>query len=136
MVITATHIFAFDALIANDDRRSDNPNLLVRGDDIFVIDHEAAFAFLYLVGRRETAWDLRRRPFRQHVFYYQLRKESTNLRLFMQRLAQLGDAELENMISQLPNEWLHADLGRISAHLQHVRDHAEEFERQVQEALA
>jgi hypothetical protein len=56
MLPSAIHIFAFDALISNDDRRMDNQNLLVRGDDIFVIDHEAAFAFLYLVASAERAW--------------------------------------------------------------------------------
>jgi hypothetical protein len=42
----ALQIFAFEALIANDDRRYNNPNVLVRGDKIFAIDHEAAFGFL------------------------------------------------------------------------------------------
>lgn len=47
MVDSAAQIFAFDALIENDDRSRDNPNLLARGDDLFAIDHESAFAFLY-----------------------------------------------------------------------------------------
>lgn len=80
MMIPAAHVFAFDALIANDDRRRDNPNVLVRGDEIFVIDHEAAFAFLYLVTTQGAAWDLRRRPFREHVFTTSFEKyQSTSL---------------------------------------------------------
>src|SRR5437016_2137936 len=98
MTMAASDIFAFDALIANDDRRYNNPNVLVRGDDIFVIDHEAAFAFLYLVSVGEPPWELRQRAsLRDHVFYYPLRKQATATDVggFMARLAQLGDAELE-----------------------------------------
>jgi hypothetical protein len=136
MLIPATQVFAFDALIANDDRRRNNPNVLVRGDEIFVIDHEAAFSFLYVVGQRGTAWDLRRRPFRDHVFYYQLRRQLIDVSLFMQRLAKLGDSLLESIARQVPDDWRHEDLGRISDHLRNLRDHTSEFERQVLECLA
>jgi len=99
MHVAATHIFAFDALIANDDRRYNNPNVLVRGDEIFVIDHEAAFAFLYLVSLGEAPWELRRRnSLREHVFYHPLRKQEAlapDVSSFIARLAQLGHAELE-----------------------------------------
>jgi hypothetical protein len=39
----ALAIFFFDALIQNDDRRPDNPNLLVKGSEFRIIDHELAF---------------------------------------------------------------------------------------------
>ena len=42
----ATDVFTFDALIHNPDRRRDNPNILWKGDQIALIDHESAFAFL------------------------------------------------------------------------------------------
>jgi hypothetical protein len=91
----AVHIFAFDALIANDGRCTDNPNVLVRGDELFVIDHEAAFSFLYLIAGKNPTWEVRRRrPLRQHVFFYQLRKQQIDLSLFTARLAALGDDEL------------------------------------------
>jgi len=137
MFLTATHIFAFDALIDNDDRRRANSNVLVRGDDIFVIDHESAFAFLYLVHTRVAPWEVRQRTsLREHVFFYQLRKQPIDLTMFTARLAGLGDVELDQMIQQMPTEWRHEDLGRVSAHLMAVRDHAAEFERQVLEILA
>jgi len=46
-----------------------------------------------------------------------------------------GDIVMESIIRQVPDEWRHDDLGRISAHLQCVRDHAAEFVRQILEAL-
>ena len=138
MFLAACQIFAFDALIENDDRRQDNQNILVRGDDIFVIDHEAAFSFLYAVGaRRLEPWAVASRSsLRRHLFYYQLRKRPVDLRNFTARLADLGDSELEQIVREVPSEWRHSELGRISSHLQCVRDHAGEFQRQVLEALA
>ncbi len=140
MNTAAAHIFAFDALIANDDRRYNNPNVLVRGDDIFVIDHEAAFAFLYLVSLGDAPWQLQRRAsLRDHVFYHPLRRQTAiapDVRAFIGRLAQLGDAELEDIIQQVPGEWAHNELGRISDHLQRVRNHAAEFHLEVLGALS
>lgn len=108
MVSSAARIFAFDAFISNDDRRYNNPNVLVRD----------------------------RRSLTDHVFYLQLRKHPIELRAFTARLAELGSAKLEEIINQLPEEWRHDRLGQISAHLQGVRDHAFEFERQLLERLA
>ena len=136
MLPAAADIFAFDALIANYDRRRRNPNILIRGDHLFVIDHEAAFGFLYPGGSREQAWDLHQRPLRDHVFYYQLRKRPIDFSTFIRRLAALGDDVLETIIRQVPIEWRHDDMGRICAHLQTIRDHAADFARQVLEALA
>lgn len=137
MVSSATNIFAFDALISNDDRRYNNPNVLVHGDDIFVIDHEAAFSFLYLVPTARQSWAVRdRRSLTDHVFYIQLRQRPIELGGFTARLAELGSDKLEEIISRLPEEWRHLRLGQISTHLQSVRDHSFEFERQLLERLA
>jgi hypothetical protein len=43
MTDTAAAVFAFDAIIQNPDRRTDNPNCLVRGENIRIFDHELAF---------------------------------------------------------------------------------------------
>lgn len=137
MMMAAAHIFAFDCLISNDDRRRNNPNVLVRGDNLFVIDHEAAFSFLYLVSGGKKPWEVRHlNSLRDHVFFYQLRKQQLELGLFTARLASLSDAKLEAIIREVPGQWYHPDLGRISGHLQAIRGRAGEFERQIMEALA
>ncbi len=43
MVDVAANVLAFDAIIQNFDRRTDNPNCLVRGENIRIFDHELAF---------------------------------------------------------------------------------------------
>lgn len=137
MRLAAAEIFAFDALISNDDRRYNNANVLVRGDQIYAIDHEAAFSFLYLLSSNERPWEVRnRRSLCDHVFYHGLRKQPVNLSLFTARLSQLGERELSKIISKVPASWRYDGVDRISAHLKSVRDHAAEFERQLLERLA
>ncbi len=41
--LVASGILLFDAIIQNRDRHTGNPNCLVRGDDLAIIDHELAF---------------------------------------------------------------------------------------------
>jgi hypothetical protein len=47
---TVTDIYVFDTLIENSDRGIRNPNLLKKGDDLAIMDHEEAFSN----GRRST----------------------------------------------------------------------------------
>ena len=46
----AAEVFAFDALIANADRRIDNPNCLFVGANLAIIDHELAFITEGVIG--------------------------------------------------------------------------------------
>jgi hypothetical protein len=132
----AAKIFAFDALISNDDRRIANPNLLVRGDEMFVIDHEAAFSFLYVLGGRTPQLDLqRRRSLRDHVFFYQLRKKALHFDSFVARLADLSNDRIERILREVPEEWKHSDMGTISTHLQFFRENCAGFDRQLLEVL-
>lgn len=136
MLGKAARIFAFDALISNDDRRVDNPNLLVSGDDMFVIDHEAAFSFLYLIGGRTPKLDLRqRRSLTDHVFFYQLRKKAIDLGSFTARLADLSNDQIERIFSEVPAEWKHNNMQAISTHLQFFRENCLAFGRQLLEVL-
>lgn len=57
MVQTAAAIFLFDAVSDNPDRRDGNPNCLIRGDDLRIIDHELCFSPVVLLGWRPP-WQL------------------------------------------------------------------------------
>ncbi len=52
----AAEIFAFDAIVQNPDRRRDNPNLLWKGDDLYLYDHELAFSFVAGVVGWQPPW--------------------------------------------------------------------------------
>ena len=49
-------IMVFDALVQQTDREPDNPNLLWRGREIAVIDHEKCFGYLSLAGETPMPW--------------------------------------------------------------------------------
>ena len=137
MLQGAARIFAFDALIDNQDRRYANPNLLARGDDIFVFDHEDAFRFLRLTGSRDKPWDLnKRRALDDHVFYLPLKRREIDLTDFSLALVGLSETVFGEVASTIPPQWSNDNLSRISAHLQAMRDHAGEFAEQVRRRLA
>jgi hypothetical protein len=137
MRIAALTIFAFDALIQNDDRRRDNPNLFSRGDDFILFDHELAFGFLYAIGHDATPWRIENhKNLDQHVFYHALRKRAVDVNRFTARLASLDDALLERLVAEIPSEWWSDNLGRVSAHLKAMRENANAFAEQILRRLA
>jgi hypothetical protein len=52
----ALEIFAFDALIQNPDRRIDKPNVLWKGDELYIIDHEMGFSFIFDILPLKEPW--------------------------------------------------------------------------------
>jgi len=133
----ATEVFAFDALIQNPDRRFDNPNLLWRDEEIFVIDHDSAFSFLYALGDRRFPWNLENALFlEQHVFYRALKGKPTDLERFGGALEAMADDKIERIARAVPTEWRNAKLTSIVSHLKSMRDHAKQFTEQVKRRLA
>ena len=49
-------ILVFDALVQHTDRAPDNPNLLWRGHELAVLDHEKCFGYLGLAGEESRPW--------------------------------------------------------------------------------
>ncbi len=133
----AVNIFAFDALIQNPDRRFNNQNLLVRGNDIFVYDHELAFSFLEAILPSGTPWKLMEQPYlSEHVFYRQLKKKPFDLSGFALALSGLLGRRLDSILAEAPAEWNNEVLGRIGQHLRLVNGHAEEFVEEIRRSLA
>ncbi len=122
MLRTAVSIFAFDALIENPDRKfSPNPNLFIRGDTIFVFDHEVAFSFIEDIFPSTTPWKLDRGNYlSDHVFFKQLKGKDIDLSTFTNRLELLSDTEISKIMAEVPNEWNNSNLSRIRGHLSAV----------------
>ncbi len=57
MVQVAAAVFTFDAIIQNADRRSGNPNCLVRGEQLRIIDHELTFMHRLILGWKPP-WEI------------------------------------------------------------------------------
>jgi hypothetical protein len=108
----AAAIFAFDTLIQNPDRRSENPNLWARSDRLGVYDHEQAFSFLFLpiIGGAPRPWNigdqaLQFRFLDAHIFYAALRGGTVDVDSFEERLGNLSDERLAEYVLTVPAAW-------------------------------
>lgn len=140
MLSACTEVFMFDAMIQNPDRRVENPNLLTRGDSVFIFDHEMAFSFLRILPmfRSVESWKMegQRPSLERHVFYRALKGKAIDCEGFLERLQRLSDGVIQQAIAEIPQEWKNDDVPRIEQHLCSIRDHAEEFAEEARRFLA
>ena len=128
----ALAIVAFDAFIANHDRRPDNPNLLVKDQAWLMIDHEAAFSFgmkwfpkcePWKTGNLAGIFDISQAG--GHVFGKDLTKRN-DLSFDEVEAAWTGlsDGRLAQYEASLPEEWASARPSLLAAteHIRRVRD--------------
>lgn len=140
-VATAAEIFAFDALIANDDRRVTNPNCLFNGSSIAIFDHEMAFFMHGIIGWQPPwirgALDSLRSPGR-HVFTEQLRGRNLDFDRLAGAWLSIKDWRLEEYSEALPDAWRSADsdADRAIGHVGMVRDNIEQALDEVRRVLA
>lgn len=108
MVPIALGVFCLDAFIVNDDRRDTNPNLLVRGREMRIIDHESSFVHKMLLG-----WQP---PWRMgglaalttpghHIFYAGLKGRAFDLSPIEQAWTGISDARLLEYRNSVPHQW-------------------------------
>jgi hypothetical protein len=134
---SAAEIFSFDALIQNPDRRFGNPNLLTRGDKIFVFDHELGFSFLLDILPPREPWRLDgQRYLEQHVFYRQLKAKPIDITGFTGCLQALAGRAVDGILADVPPEWNNGNLPKIEGHLRMVGARAEEFAEEIRRRLA
>jgi hypothetical protein len=92
----AADIFAFDLIIQNPDRRKDKPNLLRKGDELFIIDHEMAFSFLYALTPDEYPWLGKGMNYvKEHIFYSGLKGRALSWDRLQGALEAIDDSRLE-----------------------------------------
>jgi hypothetical protein len=104
----AASILLFDAIIQNPDRRVENPNCLVRGNDLRIIDHELAFAHRLILFWR-APWTLGgmsdlATPGR-HIFVSELKAATIDFAPVRSRWVALSDARLQEYEGAIPPEW-------------------------------
>ncbi len=131
----ATEIFAFDALTQNVDRRIQRPNVLYKGDEIIVIDHESSFSFLYAL-TNEAPYQISSLQFLSgHIFYPSLKGTALRLDRFAGALEALSDEVLEGMANDMPEAWRTDNLIRILNHIKEVRNNVDIFVEEVRRCL-
>jgi hypothetical protein len=140
MLGAAAGIFVFDAITQNADRRVDNPNCLVRGNEIRIFDHEMTFTHGLVIGWRPP-WlpgglkDLEKPEF--HIFREQLRRRALNFEPIRAAWTALSDARLAAYGAAVPPQWAAANLavGDALALIRDARDNIDGCLTEVQRIL-
>lgn len=130
-------IFAFDGFIANVDRKPSNPNCLIRGEQLALIDHEAAmFVRAFIPPHRPwVVGGLQWLSFEDgHVFYKPLKGKPIDLSRLQNGWAGISDARLTEFQQALPVEW-RPDSENVGAALNLIRDIRANMVPSIQEVM-
>jgi len=132
----AAEIFAFDAMIQNPDRRADKPNILWKGDELFIIDHEMSLMFVYDILPTPSPWQISNLRFiKGHLFYNALKGQTVNLDRFAGALELLADNTIETMLTNVPEEWRSDNIAKIKTHISEIAQHSNNFVDEVRRTL-
>jgi hypothetical protein len=132
----ALEIFAFDALIQNPDRRIDKPNILWKKDELYILDHELGFSFIFNVLPSGQPWQISNLEFIQkHLFYLPLKAQPVDLDRFIGAMEGLKDEKLDSIIQNIPNAWHNIHASKIRNHLSEVSRHINEFVDEIRRVL-
>jgi hypothetical protein len=127
---TALGIFVFGAIIQNPDRRSSNPNCLIRGDAIRIFDHELAFNHGMILGWIPP-WQLGGlQHFLQpgfHIFRDKLHLENLDFDPVKESWERIVDSHLAQYAATVPAEWADAKLA-VETALALIRDARDRIE--------
>lgn len=136
-------IYVFDTLLQNWDRSIDNPNLLKKGDQIAILDHEESFdSALTLAGSRRLPWQLRGidnyyAGTAQHILWTKLRPQSkVDFGRALDDWKGLPVGVFQRYVAEIPSEWDVAAAQRIADYLGLACQNIDPFIEQLQNALA
>jgi hypothetical protein len=100
-------VLAFDAYVLNDDRKESNPNLIVRGDSVVLIDHSLGFPHIASPAAADP-WNewLPDESVREHCTYPQLRETDPRFEAFVSFLNdELTDDDCRAVLDLVPDAW-------------------------------
>lgn len=141
MLAQAAEIFAFDALIQNADRRPDNPNMQVKGEQFAIYDHELAFIWEGILfwkppwqpGGLDNAAQSDR-----HVFFAAIKSQSVDFSRLVGAWEAVSDARLAEYRAALPAEWESASgtIDKVLGFVSDLRDNIQPAMIEIQRALS
>ena len=138
---TAVEIFAFDALIVNDDRRPANPNCLFNGSSLAIYDHETAFFTEGILGW-QPPWEVGSlescKQAGRHLFSEQLCGKAVNFDRFAGAWLAVTNERLIAYRAALPDAWNAAkqDAEHALMYIGQVRDNIEAALQEVRRVLS
>ncbi|MDQ8200682.1 hypothetical protein QEH56_21120 [Pelagicoccus enzymogenes] len=111
----ASSIFAFDGLIQNPDRRDSNPNLVTKGSDYLLFDHDSAFSHFHDIFVTLPPWEEDSVEFlKEHVLRNGLRSQlyrsgkkvnMLDLDELVEKFRRLDRQTLDSFSTAIPSEW-------------------------------
>lgn len=133
---TAAQVFAFDSIVQNYDRKSDNPNLLWDRTKILMIDHEGALnPVLNNPAPSFGALELDR--FYDHVFYAAVSPGDAEYAGFAEALGRLSSARIDRLLGEIPVPWqIKEGLAKVREHLLWVVEHRDQVCGLIRERLS
>lgn len=141
-IATAAEIFAFDALIGNDDRRPVNPNCLFSGSVLAIYDHEMAFPSTEGIIGRQPPWKIGSLGYikqtRDHLFFEQLCGKAVNFDRLAGAWLTITDERLAAYRAALPDAWNSAEQHTDQAlrDIGQIRDNIEAALQEVRRVLS
>ena len=87
-------VFPFDIFISNVARRTEKPNLLTDGNNIFIFNHQNAFDFLNDGYKNKTPWEFLPQDkdwIKSHVFFPYLKNKFPDFSILINKLERLDD---------------------------------------------
>jgi HipA-like protein len=133
----ATEILCFDVFVQNLDRRPEKPNLLWKGDEFVIVDHELAFPFPFAIGDPEPWSDTFATGIRGHLFFPGLKGNLDSLERFRGAIESLTNEVLEAAFEGIPAEWCPDNkVDSVRQYLPRRRDSAEVWFESIRRELA
>ncbi|MBX7540862.1 HipA family kinase [Qipengyuania sphaerica] len=128
MVQTAAEILAFDGFIENVDRRDGNPNCLVNGEQLRIIDHELAFPAMLLGPKPWQPGGLQSfTEHGRHIFRKELVARPIDGATIRQKWSLLQDHHIESYGAAVPDEWRDEEfVTRILTKVRDIRENIDD----------
>ena len=131
LLTTALKAFIFDAMIENPDRQATRPNVLWMNAELFLIDHESAFTFLYAL-----PWETGNMEYLgQHVYHHDLSlRRPHDYSVIQSRIASCSIV-WEQIERAIPEEWHGNHVDRIKEHILSIAENPTTFINKIRQAL-
>ncbi len=136
---TAAEIIAFDAMIANPDRRVKNPNCLSNSRSLAIYDHELAFQTEGILFWKPPWEEVTFAPGDQrHVFLDMVKGGKIDFSRLQGALEAITPERIDDYRASLPDEWGREDAAteRIVAYIKQLREHSTAVIHQITTALS
>ena len=136
---TAAEIIAFDAMIANPDRRVKNPNCLSNSRSLAIYDHELAFQTEGILFWKPPWEEVTFAPGDQrHVFLDMVKGEKIDFSRLQGALEAVTPERIDDYQAALPEEWGREDAAteRMVAYIKQLREHSAAVIQQITTALS